>query len=149
VSLMMKMDFKVSDRGELVAFELAGFKASFEFADALGLSALLRREARFAKASTGARGWQNRMHGVLTDAGAPKWKQSRWSRLPDLLRLKKMRAYCEGQIVCLRIGSILIKLPYDAAFELAQAFRVHGKLARNFAGEKAHWVPLAETAMRN
>lgn len=141
--MLLKQGYQVSDRGELVKFELAGLARSLEFVTALQLSAMLRREARFAKAASGNRGYLARMHGVLTNAEAPRWKQARWGKLPELLKMKNLSVSHEGALVCLQIGNTVAKLPYDNAFEISQALRVHGKLARNFAGEKAGWQKLS------
>jgi hypothetical protein len=48
----------------------------------------------------------------------------------------------KGSVVSVRLGDRCLGLPYVAAPQIAQWLRIRGKLARNAAGEKAHWSDL-------
>lgn len=131
---------KVSDVGELVVIQFGGFKRSLEFVTALELAAMIKREARYAKASAGDDSWRRSSVAVLHDAAAEK--RPRAKRLPERLAAKQIEVRARGQIVNVRIGGTAIGLPYSQAPKIAQWIRVHGKLARNAAGERAHWSRL-------
>lgn len=130
---------KVSDVGEVVVVEFGTFTRSLEFVTALELAALIKREARYAKASAGDDGWRRSSVAILHDANAEKRVTGRRKALPERLKLKDIEVRAIGQIVSVRIGGTKIGLPYTQAPKIAQWIRVHGKAARNAAGEKKHW----------
>lgn len=50
----------------------------------------------------------------------------------------------EGDLVTLRIGDSIMKLPYEVAIQLSQWLRVHGKAAKRTAGDMSrHWSAIA------
>jgi hypothetical protein len=141
--LLQRTAVKVSDRGELVVLQIAGSSWTLEFATALELAALMKREARAAKASAGDDSFRHNVAGVLHDAAAEKKFVSRFRRvLPERLALKKISVKAKGQIVEVRICAARMGTPYQAAAQIAQWLRLHGKVARNTAGERAHWSRL-------
>lgn len=142
--MLTKHGYAVGNAGELVSLKIGAWSCTLEFAVALFLSALLKREARYAKASAGFDGWYKKSTiGILTDANAPKWRQDRWKKLPE--RLAKVRIFvkAQGQLVQVRLGEVRIEMPFNEATKLSQHLRVHGRLARNFGGEKADWYKIA------
>lgn len=142
--MLTKHTYRVSDRGELVVLAIGNWSCSLEFAIALGLAAMLKREARYAKASAGLAGWHRHgAMGVLRDLNAPKWKQERWRKLPERLARKHIHVHAVGQLVCVKIGAATIEMPWPDTQKLSQALRVHGRLARNVGGETASWAEIA------
>lgn len=144
--LLQKAGYCVSDRGELVVLEIGSFRVTLEFQVALEVSAMLRREARIVKVAAGHDFHRRNVMGVLRDASA-KVRASRWNReLPARLARRQIRVEADALLVNLTIGKATASLPYPDAQKIAQALRVHGKLARNAAGERAHWAQLAGAA---
>lgn len=134
---------KVSDRGELVVLEIGNCAWSIEFVTALELAALIQREARYAKASAGDGSFRHSVAGVLHDASAAKNRATRFRKeLPERLAKKNISVLARGQVVHVRIRHTEIGLPYGAASKVAQWIRIHGKIARNAAGETTHWSQL-------
>jgi len=146
MSLLQKQGYVIAAKGELVVVAIASFSCTLEFQDAIGLSAMIRREARYAKASSGDRSRLHSSIGILSDAAAQKWRQARWRKLPEQLKLKKLFVRHAGAMVTINIGRQGMTMPYNAAFEIAQQLRVYGKLARNHANEKAGWQRINELA---
>lgn len=141
--LLQKTVVRVSDRGELVVIEIGNLSWSLEFVTALELAALIKREARFAKASAGDDSFRHNVGGVLHDAAAEKKFVSRFRRdLPDRLAMKNVSVKARGQVVHVQIRHTDIGLPYQVAAKVSQWIRIHGKVARNAAGETSHWSKL-------
>lgn len=133
---------QVSDVGEQVVIEFGDFRRTLDFVTALELAALIKREARYAKASAGDTGWRRTSVAILHDAAAEKARAPRARALPERLKAKQLDVRAVGEMVMLRVGFIEIGLPYVMAPQVAQWIRVHAKAARNTAGEKAHWSKL-------
>lgn len=132
---------RVSDVGETVVVEFGDFSRTLDFVTALELAALIKRGARYARASAGDEGVRRNVAAVLHDAAAAKRKGPHQA-LPERLLLKEIRVLARGQVVSVHLGRAEIGLPYVAAGKISQWIRIHAKLARNSAGEKAHWSQL-------
>ncbi len=143
--MLTKQNFIVQDKGELVVFKLGNLEFSFEFQVALEISAMLRREARYAKLTAGFDAKKRTVMGVLEDAAAPKKRESRWRKaLPERLKARQIIIEAVGTVVKARFGRTIANFDFRGAFQISQALRVHGKLARNAAGEKANWADLVK-----
>lgn len=142
MTILQRTDYRVSDHGELVVLCLGNFRRSMEFQVALQFSALLRAEAKVAKFHSGHDFVRRNMAGILTNA-TPLRRLSRWRKaLPERLSKHRIAAHAEGQLVAFTIAETTARMPYADAQKLAQALRLHGKLARNAAGERANWAEL-------
>jgi hypothetical protein len=142
--LLQKRAVSVENEGELVILMISGMTWSLDFVVALELAAMMKREARYAKASAGDEGVRRHVAGVLHDAAAERKHSGRAKRLPERLKARNISVNAEGSIVKVRLGTSVLGIPYVAAPQIAQWLRIRGKIARNSAGEKAHWSKLVQ-----
>lgn len=137
--LLQKRAVSVENQGELVILKISQVTWTLEFVVALELAAMIKREARYAKACAGDEGVRRHVSGVLHDAAAEQKRPARATRLPASLKARDIEVKAEGQVVKVRLGDRSLGLPYVAAPQIAQWLRIRGKMARNAAGEKQHW----------
>lgn len=135
---------EVSRVGELVILQVGNVIRSMEFERAIKLAAQMQAAGKLAKRVAGDDSHRYRMAGTMTDAAAPPAKQGRFQQLPE--RVRDVGAHPVGTLVQVRMGSERFDMDYNAAFQIAQWLRVHGKMARNEAGETAHWTKIGEAA---
>jgi hypothetical protein len=140
--MLQRQAVAVMNVGELVVLTIGDFKRSLEFATALELAALMRREARYAKASAGDSAWRHNCAAVLSDLAAESRLQAKRARLPERLNREQISVKAEGQIVRVTFGRTTAGIPYIVAAQIAQWLRLRGKIARNAANESAHWTKL-------
>jgi hypothetical protein len=134
---------QIAQAGELVVVQVGNLSWSLEFDKALKLSAQMMAAGRVAKRADGNDTHRYRMAGSMVDANAVK--QSKFAAKPPPVE-KRASAIPNGTIVVVTIGGTSMDIPYEAAFQIAQWLRVHGKEARNAAGETAHWSKIANAA---
>lgn len=145
MAIAKKTAVKVSDSGELVTLEIAHLKFTLEFDLALRLSSMLLVEGRIARRIQGGVNLfpKLRTAGVLVDLNAAKKRRSRWERLAQRLQSDNVRVKNSGVQVTIFFGKNGMDLPWNVALQLAQWLRIHGKLARNAAGETKSWNKIA------
>lgn len=137
----------VSHEGELVGLAFGATKFTMEFDLALRVSAMLMVEGRIARrivlGVNATRFPSLRSMGVLTDLNAVKKRQGRWNKLAERLKSQDVSVANNGKVVRLCYGAIRIDMPWDAALSIAQHLRIHGRIAKSNAGEKASWDKIA------
>jgi hypothetical protein len=150
MGIARKMAVDVSQDGELVKLKIGELTYSLEFDLALRISALLLVEGRAARRiALGVNAFPRfRSEGVLTDLNASKKRRKRWETLATNLKNKDVSVVGQGATVSLRFGKQVMDLPWNGALAIAQWLRIHGKGARNQAGEKAHWSEIAGMKVR-
>ncbi len=142
--LAQKTGVEVSCLGELVILRFGQVRYSIEFPLALKIAVVMKHEARMAKLSSGDESVLRICSGILHDASAPKPKRKRFmDKLPEMLHAQNVDVEARGQLVALSFGSSTREMHHRDASRLAQWIRLHGKLARDNAGEHAHWTKIA------
>jgi hypothetical protein len=142
-NLLEATTVQVTQYGELVELAIGPEKWSMPFDVALSLAHALLTEGRVARKAAGYKGTNLRSSGLFTAEDKPKFRQNRWQRIAAQLTKHRMHVQADGSNVDVTLGHSRYGVPFDAALTISQWLRIHGRAARNEAGEKASWVKIA------
>lgn len=63
---------------------------------------------------------------------------------PTILKQQDYAVWHEGELVKMKAGNVTITMDYPTTLKMSQLLRMHGKSAKNFAGDKGkHWSSIA------
>jgi hypothetical protein len=133
---------RVWSAGEDVVGRFGNVDVRLQFEDALLVSYWISIRAREAKQFAGDRSRIMRTLGTLHDASAgdgPPDIGLLDAKAAPILRRASWDISTEGQLVVIKFGSTVMRLPYRDAQVLAQWLRQYAKEAQRRAGDKRHW----------
>lgn len=148
--MFQRLEVRVDSIGEDVVLTMGNVQWRMGFETALVLSAQLRRSAQQAKRFAGDLSRTYSLTGWLHDAerGINAGQPHNPLRVPDvareMLKRERIAVGTQGGCVVAQLGATEAKLPYQAAFPIAQWLRLRAKESKLRAGDVTrHWSAIA------